>query len=421
MYKPVISIFLCLLLVVGCSGPFSSTTENLPLQGIRITIDPGHGDTEAYDRFRIGPAGEREEWINLRVAKYLEKKLTHAGAQVMLTRGADKDLSLGGRASLAKIHGSQLFVSIHHNGSGNDPEMDLPIVYFFGDARMNPASVDFARILVEGMREKMVFEQPDAGAVYSDHLIYSSGTSVLRNTVAVMPGVIGEGGFFTSAEGEERLRSKAYNKLEAQVYYEAILEYFRRGYPTAVPILLDTVKYIIPGQVLEFQLDDGFGGSDFLGDFTVLQDQDSLDYSWNPESGLLAVQTVPMDAHEVSLQVFGRNKNGNALHPRIFEFDTQAGVEWHAFDFWGDAFSAAEELYEQLSFDENTADFLQLPIMEEALHLYQLSLELQIVHAKARVAEERILTLLKLKQHLSKEDLSEEIDLQQQRLDTYYP
>lgn len=421
MYRYISILVLCLFLIISCSGPASSTHKSQPLQGIRITIDPGHGDTKAYDRFRVGPTGEREEWINLRVAKILEKKLKRAGAQVMLTRRGDKDLSLGGRATLAKIHGSHLFVSIHHNGSGNDPEMDLPIVYFFGDARMNPASVDFAKILMEEMRDQLEFEQQDAGAAYSDHLIYSSGTSVLRNTVAVMPGVIGEGGFFTSVAGEERLKSQAYNKLEAEVYFDAILEYFNRGYPTSRPVLMDTIKFIIPGQVLEFELDDGFNGSDFTGDFIVLQGEDSLDFSWDAKNGILAAQTIPSDDYRISLQVFGRNQKGNALHPWVFQFDTQAGVEWRTYDFWEDAFNAAEESYNLLSFEDITVDSSQIQELENALHLYQLSLDLQIVHAKARTAEERILSLLMMKQALLEEDLSEEITEQELRLKAYYP
>jgi hypothetical protein len=31
-----------------------------------ICVDPGHGGTAHSDSFRVGPGGEREEWINLR-------------------------------------------------------------------------------------------------------------------------------------------------------------------------------------------------------------------------------------------------------------------------------------------------------------------------------------------------------------------
>ena len=158
MIKLQIVLVLILVLLVGCSAPGVTIQDKKVLSGKRITVDPGHGDTQAYDSYRVGPSGEREEWINLRVAKLLVKKLRRAGADVYLTRSADKDLSLGGRATLAKKHGSHLFISIHHNGSGNDPGMDLPIVYYFGDARLNPASVDFAHILLGEMHASMEFE-----------------------------------------------------------------------------------------------------------------------------------------------------------------------------------------------------------------------------------------------------------------------
>lgn len=418
MSKFISALLASALFIASCSAPMSSTEDRSVLVGKRITIDPGHGDTEAYDRFRIGPTGEREEWINLRVAKTLARMLRRAGADVILTRNSDKDLSLGGRATLAKRHGSHLFVSIHHNGSGNDPEMDLPIVYFYGDARMNPASVDFAQILMAEMRDKLTFNQPLSGAAYSDHLIYSSGTSVLRNTVKVLPGVIGEAGFFTNTEGELRLKSRAYNKLEAEVYFNAIVEYFKRGYPTAVPVLNDTLKHVVPGQVLEFKLDDGFGGSRFdQSTVLVLQGLDTLGFLLNRESGILSAQTQPTEDLDISFQVFGRNQKGNAIHPRVYEFPTEAGVEWYVYDFWGDAFKAADSVFTNL----NEHDSTYVQDIDSALHLYQLSLDLQIVHAKARTAEERILDLLKMKESITGDSLEAEITEQRQRLLSYYP
>lgn len=418
MIKLQIVLVLILVLLVGCSAPGVTIQDKKVLSGKRITVDPGHGDTQAYDSYRVGPSGEREEWINLRVAKLLVKKLRRAGADVYLTRSADKDLSLGGRATLAKKHGSHLFISIHHNGSGNDPGMDLPIVYYFGDARLNPASVDFAHILLGEMHASMEFEQQDAGAVYSDHLIYSSGTSVLRNTVDVLPGVIGEAGFFTNSAGEERLKSRTYNKLEADVYFRSIVEYFSRGYPTAVPALSDTVQFIIPGQVVEFALDDGFGGSSFREEsFLVLQDEDTLDFSWQPKQSVLEIQTIPTEERDIDLRIFGRNLKGNALHPRVFTISTESGFEWYSFEFWADAFDTAEEQFEHIA----GSDSVTLESIDSALHLYELSLDLQIVHAKALVAERRILALLEMKQKLTEADLSDDITAQRQKLHAYYP
>jgi N-acetylmuramoyl-L-alanine amidase len=419
MFRNILLAGTTLLLFSQCSGPNALTSDALPLQGVNITLDPGQGDTEKYDSFRIGPSGEREEWINLRVAKILAKKLRRAGANVHMTRTRDKDVSLGGRAALAKQHKSDLLVSIHHNGSGNDPTMDLPIVYFYGPASLNPASVDFANILISEMRSQLSFEQPTAGAVYSDHLIYSSGTSILRNTIDQMPGVIGEGGFFTNVAGEARLKSRDYNRLEANVYFQAILKFFDLGLPFAEPLLPDSLPYLDLTRTLTFQLDDGFGSSFFEDHgFMVLQDGDTLNSHWDPSRGLLTVQPNPSESHRVSFQVFARNFKGKAMHPKPFTFLTQTGEAYYSEEKWQDAFAKGEAIFQKLETMQNE---VSLPLIEEALTYYQLSLDLQIVHPEARQAEEAILVLLIMKDGFSNEDLTDEIADQTRKLREYYP
>ena len=413
---------LALLVLSACTGPQYMVLEDQPLAGINITIDPGHGDTQAYDSFRIGQTGEREEWINLRVAKMLSRKLSLAGANVLMTRTKDRDVSLGGRAAMAREHGSDLFVSIHHNGSQNDPSIDLPIVYFFGSADLNPASVDFAKILIDSMRAEMTFHQQQDGAVYSDHLIYSSGTSVLRNTINDMPGVIGEAGFFTNPAGEGRLKSKAYNKLEAEIYYKAILEYFNRGTPFATCLLPDSIKFIDLSRPIEFELDDGFGNTFFEeNSFKVLQEGVQIKSNWDSNSSILTATPEASPEKSVSFQVFARNLQGNAMHPIPFTFLTAAGYEWYSLEKWFEAFESAEILKRQIDAQNMEKSESQMAQIDEALHLYQLSLELQPVHPRARIAEEKTLWLLQKKQDLSNDDLSEAIEAQQNRLKNYYP
>lgn len=416
--RTIFSLVLTMLLL-GCSGHSDLMTEPTPVTGVRITIDPGHGDSEAYDAFRVGPSGEREEWINLRVAKILARKLRRAGANVYLTRTRDEDVSLAGRAALAKRHNSVLLVSVHHNGSGNDPNMDLPIVYIYGPASLNPASADFAQILLDSMRTGLTFEQPEAGGVYSDHLIYPAGTSILRNTIDQMPGVIGEGGFFTNPRGEARLKSRAYNEQEAEVYFQAIMHYFDGGLPTAIPLTPDSLEYLELTHEIAFQLDDGFGSSFFEpATFMVLQDGDTLRTRWDIHKGILYAKPHPASGNQVSFQVFGRNFKGQAMHPRPFTYNTKRGFDWHDADKWWIAYDRAELLLHQLESSAGPAD---LDLIDQALHGYRLSLELQIVHPKARQAEEAILVLLIMKEGLSGETLTAEIAAQTLRLRELYP
>ncbi len=422
MSQKLVIITLVIFVLSACTGTDAMLVEEGPLTGINITVDPGHGDTQAYDTFRVGPTGEREEWINLRVAKLLSRKLSRAGANVLMTRSKDRDVSLEGRAALARQHQSDLFVSIHHNGSVNDLDMDFPIVYFFGSATLNPASVDFAKILLDSMRTEMTFKQQQAGATYSDHLIYSSGTSVLRNTVDDMPGVIGEGGFFTHPAGEGRLKSKDYNKLEADIYYKAILDYFDRGTPSATPLIPDSLQFIDLDKPIEFELDDGFGNTFFKeNSFRVLQDGEQIHSRWDSNTGILTATPDSSLEKRVTFQVFARNLKGNAMHPIPFKFMTKVGYDWYSHEKWFAAFDEAETLYTQISSQQQKTPENQIVLLDEALHLYQLSLELQIVHPPARLAEEKILWLLQKKQDLLKIDLSEEIRAQKTRLKDYYP
>ncbi|TFB08915.1 N-acetylmuramoyl-L-alanine amidase, partial [Candidatus Marinimicrobia bacterium MT.SAG.2] len=49
------------------------------------------------------------------MALILRDLLREAGARVIMTRETNRDLNLGGRATIAKINNSDLFISIHHN------------------------------------------------------------------------------------------------------------------------------------------------------------------------------------------------------------------------------------------------------------------------------------------------------------------
>jgi len=245
---------------------------------------------------------------------------------------------------------------------------------------------------------------------------------VLRNTIDDMPGVIGEGGFFTNPSGEGRLKSKAYNKLEAEIYYKAILEYFDRGTPSATCLLPDSLEFIDLLRPIEFELDDGFGNTFFVeNSFKVLQGGVQIQSNWDSNLGILTATPDSSFKKSVSFQVFARNLQGNAIHPIPFTFLTKAGYEWLSHEKWLEAFDEAEILYSQVIQSNGSSGSMEVDTLDSALHLYQLSLELQIVHPKARIAEEKILELLMKKQALVEDDLSGEIEAQQSRIKEYYP
>ena len=220
-------LFIIIILVPGC------TNDNNPLSGKVICIDPGHGGTAETDTYRVGPAGEREEWINLRVALVLAEHLKKNDAVVILTRSSDTFVSLESRAELAIDQHADLFISIHHNATA-DSTVNFPIIYFHGNATENLAGVHLGKLIAKNI-QKILYQEDTPVGLISDFAIFpSSGTSVLRNSYGV-PGIIGEASFFSNPQEEQRLKDEQYNQKEALAYFLAIKEYFSQAAPEILP------------------------------------------------------------------------------------------------------------------------------------------------------------------------------------------
>ncbi|MCC5927390.1 MAG: serine hydrolase [Bacteroidetes bacterium] len=215
----VIRTLLGTLIMMGtlaCSPPASEK----PLEGFTVVIDPGHGGTAETDSYRVGPAGEREEWINLRVSLMLRDLLEDAGARVILTRTEDVHVDLADRARIAMENAANLFISVHHNATA-DATVNFPIIYYHGNASQNRASVLLGRMVGDALREAMFNGEGPVSNV-SDHTIFPTrGAGVLRGTYGI-PAIISEASFFTHPAEEERLKQTAYNKIEAEALFKAI-------------------------------------------------------------------------------------------------------------------------------------------------------------------------------------------------------
>lgn len=300
------------------------------LRGKIICLDPGHGGTASKDSFRVGPTGEREEWINLRVALMLKEMLEKAGAKVIITRTEDIDVPLMERPKMAIDHGAELFISIHHNGTGAGRHINYPLIFFHDKASENPASVDFARILLKHFLENPYLTD---GGLFSDKLIYAtSGFGVIRGSYPVMPGVIGEYSFFSNPEEEQRLKQQDYNHQEAQRYLDALIKYFSQGLPTAILLNPEDKKEVAPSppnpdpsftQLPLVRLDDGLGSHNFAQHtFKPIIDGTEVSFEFDPATGILKL--IPQGSLEPGrhyIRIFGRNIKGNALHPRKFWFN----------------------------------------------------------------------------------------------------
>lgn len=232
MYRRISSVrlvYLALFLWGSFTLPVFTQGEQNPLQGKIICLDPGHGGTADTDQYRVGPNGEREEWINLRVGLALRALLKREGATVVMTRTEDTEVTLSERARIAVEQQADVFVSIHHNATA-DSSVNFPIIYFHGNASENQAGVMLGELLIERLSEKLYDNKVPASLV-SDHVIFPErGASVLRGTYGI-PAVLAEASFFTNPEEEQRLKSPDYNLREAQAYMEALQSFFSRKIP----------------------------------------------------------------------------------------------------------------------------------------------------------------------------------------------
>ncbi len=217
-------LFLLLgILMTSCAHvPFLHSESSV--KGKVVCVDPGHGGTAATDNYRVGPAGEREEWIDLRVALLLKEELESRGARVILTRAADIDVPLKDRAKLARENKSDVFVSIHHNATA-DRSVNFPIVYFNANSSENQASVFLAKCIAKEIA-RALYDAPPPISVVSDHTIFpTAGAAVLRESYGI-PGALGEASFFSNAEEEQRLKDPEYNRKEAMAYARALEAFF---------------------------------------------------------------------------------------------------------------------------------------------------------------------------------------------------
>lgn len=222
------------LALAACAHRDAPPPSASSLAGRVVCVDAGHGGTADSDQYRVGPAGEREEWINLRVAKELQALLEQAGAQVVMTRSEDVFVPLAERARIAREAGAEVIVSVHHNATA-DREVNFPIVYFHGSASENQAGVALGRALIDALGEVGMHGHGALAGVISDHAIFpGSGAAVLRESYGI-PGIIGEASFFSNAGEEARLMQPEYNRMEARAYVKALETFFSRPLPPVLP------------------------------------------------------------------------------------------------------------------------------------------------------------------------------------------
>ena len=230
MLAPIAVILVALLGFRVAAARFEEryiSTLTWAVAGKLIVVDPGHGGD---DPGAIGATGVCEKAIVLEIAQKLAEILRQAGAEVLLTRESDRDLSdpnnpnsyqarvqdLSNRVELANQREADLFLSIHVNSFPDRRE---------GGAQTfsQPGSTEGKKLAVAIQQELNRFlVNPGREAKQVDYF---------TNRMAKMPGVIVEIGFISNKQEEKLMTDPDYQKKIAYSIYAGIVRYFSQPRP----------------------------------------------------------------------------------------------------------------------------------------------------------------------------------------------
>ncbi len=193
-------------------------TEELPLFGRIIFVDPGHGGRDSGTTY--GKLLEKD--LNLEISKKLEETLSLKGAIVYMTREEDEDLSskwdakkkrgdLYRRILMYKDKQAELYLSIHLN-HGEDAKWSGAEVLYHPINRRN-------QVLAEILMKHFKYD------FKTERTVKKTDLYMYRNTT--VPGVLIECGFLSNANERYLLQQEEYQKKIAQTITDSVIEYFQ--------------------------------------------------------------------------------------------------------------------------------------------------------------------------------------------------
>ncbi|MFI5372423.1 MAG: N-acetylmuramoyl-L-alanine amidase, partial [Candidatus Eisenbacteria bacterium] len=223
-----------------------ATVDTTGLAGRRIVIDPGHG---GFFSGSLGPSGTTEAAVNLGVALALRERLVAAGAQVFMTRDRDRDFltprdstlkaDLTERARLANEWEPDLFLSIHHNADagGRHDVNETQTYYKLGD---DGPSLDAAQDVHRALVRNLGIEA---------NQVVAGNYFVLRSVDA--PALLTESSYLTFPPTEEKLRTDAGQRLEADALFIGLARYFARPAPVIAGFTARATEHDPPDTTFE--------------------------------------------------------------------------------------------------------------------------------------------------------------------------
>lgn len=222
----------------GESDDSAVSAENaaLPLEGVVICVDPGHGitseggvepiapdATETRKKHSTGTAGKEqtEEELNLSVGLLVRDLLEKQGASVIMTRTTHEcDLSNIDRANMAADNNADIVIRIHADGSENSSIHGISVLIpgdqYISDTALLDRSAALGKLILSSAVE----------ATGAENRGLTERNDLTGFNWSVVPVALIEMGFMTNPEEDKLLADEDYQRKLASSIVSATLEYF---------------------------------------------------------------------------------------------------------------------------------------------------------------------------------------------------
>ncbi|MDB9308194.1 N-acetylmuramoyl-L-alanine amidase [Aphanizomenon sp. CS-733/32] len=191
--------------------PDLKNSKRLPLSGIKIVLDPGHGGKESG---ASGPTGYLEKDVNLIISQLLRDELVKRGAKVVMTREDDRDVSLGERQVIINTEEPAIALSIHHNSLPDNGDAEK--TKGFGTFWYHPQSHSLAIFLQNYVVKKL--GKPAYGVFWNNLALTRPHTA---------PAVLLELGFMSNPDEFEEIVNPQQQKKMANTLADGVTEWFK--------------------------------------------------------------------------------------------------------------------------------------------------------------------------------------------------
>lgn len=176
-----------------------------------IVLDPGHGGS---DSGALSTGNKMEKTYTLQMAQKTAQQLRDQGANVIMTRDADKTVALAKRPSFSTDNNANLFVSFHFDSSPDDNTATGFTTYYYHKG----SSMKLATDLNQQMTNLPL---DNRGIQFGDFLVIRDVT---------VPSVLLEMGYINDDDDFKHIKSPQYQAQVAQDVKNGINTYINSTY-----------------------------------------------------------------------------------------------------------------------------------------------------------------------------------------------